>query len=199
MLLLTPPNEKSLVFSQFTSFLDKIAETLEERGISFVRFDGQMSQKRRQDTIARFSVPLADELGDDDGEVAPVISSRRRGTRKIVVDTDDFDADDGDDFVMPANGSDTDDFLDDEDDASAFATKSKGKGKAKAKPKSNSRSAASDGENPQVMIISLKAARFLQLFLNLIISYASSSFRQGALGLNLTGKYHEHPFLRYSD
>jgi SWI/SNF-related matrix-associated actin-dependent regulator of chromatin subfamily A3 len=32
LLQLTPATEKSLVFSQFTSFLDKIAETLEEQG-----------------------------------------------------------------------------------------------------------------------------------------------------------------------
>jgi SWI/SNF-related matrix-associated actin-dependent regulator of chromatin subfamily A3 len=30
LLKLTPPNEKSLVFSQFTSFLDKISERMEE-------------------------------------------------------------------------------------------------------------------------------------------------------------------------
>lgn len=32
LLKLTPSTEKSLVFSQFTSFLDKIAETLDEEG-----------------------------------------------------------------------------------------------------------------------------------------------------------------------
>ncbi|EDR08813.1 SNF2 superfamily protein, partial [Laccaria bicolor S238N-H82] len=55
LLKLTPTNEKSLVFSQFTSFLDKIAETMDEEGIPYVRFDGQMSAKRRQETLASFS------------------------------------------------------------------------------------------------------------------------------------------------
>ena len=57
LLTLTPYSEKSLVFSQFTrfflhisssasaysatSFLDKIAERLEDSGIAYVRFDGQ--------------------------------------------------------------------------------------------------------------------------------------------------------------
>ncbi|KAF8897054.1 SNF2 superfamily protein [Gymnopilus junonius] len=56
LLKLTPATEKSLVFSQFTSFIDKVAEALEEAGIPFVRFDGQMSAKRRQEAIACFSV-----------------------------------------------------------------------------------------------------------------------------------------------
>lgn len=36
-----------------SSFLDKIAERLEESGIAYVRFDGRMSAKRRQETIAQ--------------------------------------------------------------------------------------------------------------------------------------------------
>ncbi|KAG6873426.1 hypothetical protein C0995_015851 [Termitomyces sp. Mi166 len=61
LLRLTPSTEKSLVFSQFTSFLDKIAETLDAEGIPYVQFNGQMSAKRRQETIARFSVPIIDD------------------------------------------------------------------------------------------------------------------------------------------
>lgn len=60
LLKLTPPNEKSLVFSQFTTFLDKIGEALEHEGIPFVRFDGKMSARRRQETLERFCVPLED-------------------------------------------------------------------------------------------------------------------------------------------
>ncbi|KAM6502461.1 SNF2 family N-terminal domain containing protein, partial [Amanita muscaria] len=58
VLKLLPPTDKTLVFSQFTSFMDKIAEAFEDEGISYVRFDGQMSAKRRQEAIACFSVPL---------------------------------------------------------------------------------------------------------------------------------------------
>ncbi|KAL1741859.1 SNF2 family N-terminal domain-containing protein [Schizophyllum fasciatum] len=55
LLQLTPPTDKSLVFSQFTSFLDKVSAC---EWISYVRFDGQMSGKRREETIRRFSVPI---------------------------------------------------------------------------------------------------------------------------------------------
>ncbi|RDB25140.1 DNA repair protein rad5 [Hypsizygus marmoreus] len=150
LLRLSPSTEKSLVFSQFTSFLDKIAETLEAEGIPYVRFDGQMSAKRRQETIARFSIPLPDGEGSS-------IRSR------IVNDEDDY--------VM--DGSD-DGFLDDEDDNCAFSGKRKGKKSTKMKGKgrastSNRRSdvdgSSFGGENPKVMLLSLKA---------------------GAVGLNLT-------------
>jgi hypothetical protein len=39
-------NDKSLVFSQFTSFLDLVAAGLKAEGIKFCRFDGSMSSKK---------------------------------------------------------------------------------------------------------------------------------------------------------
>lgn len=39
-------SEKTLVFSQFTTFLDHVATSLKEQGIGFVRFDGSMSAKQ---------------------------------------------------------------------------------------------------------------------------------------------------------
>ncbi|KAG5648541.1 hypothetical protein DXG03_003152 [Asterophora parasitica] len=146
LLRLTPGTEKSLVFSQFTSFLDKIAETLEAEGIPYVRFDGQMSARRRQETIARFSVPIADDAS-------------------IQESSANVNCDDEDDYVMSDN--EDDDFIDDEDDDCAFSgkkkrgrkTKSKGKGRASYSGPSYA------GENPKVMLLSLKA---------------------GAVGLNLT-------------
>ncbi|CAK5281753.1 unnamed protein product [Mycena citricolor] len=60
LLNLTEAQEKSLVFSQFTSFLDKIAERLDDAGIAYLRFDGRMSAKRREETIARFSIPVSE-------------------------------------------------------------------------------------------------------------------------------------------
>ncbi|KAF8638068.1 hypothetical protein AX16_010700 [Volvariella volvacea WC 439] len=94
LLRLTAPGEKSLVFSQFTTFLDKIGEVLEAEKyvlivgnfdspfnlsrIPFIRFDGQMSAKRREEAIARFSVPFMGEPGmsqsydsEDETEVNP--------------------------------------------------------------------------------------------------------------------------------
>ncbi|KAA1471714.1 hypothetical protein DENSPDRAFT_837772 [Dentipellis sp. KUC8613] len=193
LLKLTPGNEKSLVFSQFTSFLDKIAETLDNEGIPYVRFDGKMSARRRQETLQRFSIPLDDAAvppaSTPSGTPAPTqtqgrATRRRTTTQASVVDVDitaqeQGDADD--DFVPGAVENDDDDFLDDEDDDDVWTKKGKGKkgkGKAKAKGKSvaKARFAASAstvtyqeplaaGVNPKVMLISLKA---------------------GALGLNLT-------------
>ncbi|KAJ7045638.1 SNF2 family N-terminal domain-containing protein [Mycena alexandri] len=157
LLMLTPNTEKSLVFSQFTSFLDKIAERLEERGIAFIRFDGRMSAKRRQETIAQFSIPVSE---DDDGDATTARGhSCGRSSEGSLGRGGDSD------FVMePDNDSD---FLDDEDDDTAHSKKSKGKGKAKAKAKGKAKASSYNtfGENPKVMLISLKA---------------------GALGLNLT-------------
>ncbi|KAF7361792.1 DNA repair protein rad5 [Mycena venus] len=127
LLNLTPHSEKSLVFSQFTSFLDKIAERLEERGIAYVRFDGRMSAKRRQEVIAQFSIPVADEDG-------PTSTARHRSRGRSSEGS--LGCGEDSDYVMePDNDSD---FLDDEDDGSAWSkkkgkTKGKGKGKQKAK------------------------------------------------------------------
>ncbi|TFY52347.1 hypothetical protein EVJ58_g10068 [Rhodofomes roseus] len=192
LLQLTPDTEKSLVFSQFTSFLDKIAEGLERAGIPYIRFDGKMSARRRQEAIARFSVPL-----DGPGPAsivtteAPLSTQQtaavpaRRRTRKTAANAymegDAAMGDDGQDadYTFVENGDD-DDFIDDEDDDNASRKKGKakkGKGKAKAKKQARistappSTSTYLDGSafgsevNPKVMLISLKA---------------------GALGLNLT-------------
>ncbi|KAJ6594021.1 SNF2 family N-terminal domain-containing protein [Mycena capillaripes] len=160
LLTLLPFSDKSLVFSQFTSFLDKIAERLEESGIAYVRFDGRMSAKRRQETIAQFSIPVT-----DDDEITSTARHRSRGRSS----EGSLGRGDESDFVMgPDNDSD---FVDDEDDDTVYSkkkSKAKGKGKGKGKAKASSYTARptfSAGENPKVMLISLKA---------------------GALGLNLT-------------
>ncbi|THV02370.1 hypothetical protein K435DRAFT_963104 [Dendrothele bispora CBS 962.96] len=172
LLHLTPGGEKSLVFSQFTSFLDKIAEALEAEGIPYVRFDGQMSAQKRQAAIARFSVPL-----QKDKRVAPSVSQNpsksqrqaRRVSKRIVMDDEDIGGDeDDDDFVAPAEDDDSD-F--DEDMYDLKGKKAKGKGKQRRSlPESDFDDddlgfVAGSDENPAVMLISLKA---------------------GALGLNLT-------------
>ncbi|KAG6918560.1 hypothetical protein DXG01_013650 [Tephrocybe rancida] len=136
LLRLTPPTEKSLVFSQFTSFLDKIAETLDAEGIPYVQFNGQMSAKRRQETISRFSVPI---------------------TEGNSVNADNSVGDDDDAYVFN-NDDDDDDDIDDDDDTSAFSAKrhkgkkNKSKGKARA-----SGTSAHPSSNPKVMLLSLKA------------------------------------------
>ena len=48
------PGTKSVVFSQFTSFLDLISPALARDHIPFLRFDGAMSQKARAAVLAEF-------------------------------------------------------------------------------------------------------------------------------------------------
>ncbi|KIK94979.1 hypothetical protein PAXRUDRAFT_141720 [Paxillus rubicundulus Ve08.2h10] len=163
LLKLIPSDSKSLVFSQFTSFLDKIGEALEEHGIPYVRFDGQLSARRRQEVLERFSIPLESNAPLSTCEETSVPSARRRRTTTpstLVDDENSF-----------GNGNDSDfkdDFSSQVKKTNGKAKKAKGKGKARAKPVSARAmfdSSAFDGEVPRVMLISLKA---------------------GALGLNLT-------------
>lgn len=58
-----PPGTKSVVFSQFTSFLDLIGPQLSKVGISHLRLDGSMPQKARAAVLAQFSKT---ETYDDD-------------------------------------------------------------------------------------------------------------------------------------
>lgn len=51
----TSSTTKSVVFSQFTSFLDLIGPALTQARIPFLRFDGTMSQKVRASTITSFT------------------------------------------------------------------------------------------------------------------------------------------------
>ena len=53
----TSPNTKTVVFSQFTSFLDLIGPALARERISFLRFDGAMSQKQRAAVLTEFANP----------------------------------------------------------------------------------------------------------------------------------------------
>ncbi|KAL4887396.1 DNA repair protein RAD5 [Aspergillus karnatakaensis] len=50
-----PPGTKSVVFSQFTSFLDLIAPQLTKAGINHVRLDGTVAQKARAEVLAKFT------------------------------------------------------------------------------------------------------------------------------------------------
>ncbi|CAE6341818.1 unnamed protein product [Rhizoctonia solani] len=106
-----PSQEKAVVFSQFTSFLDKIADQLEAHGISYVEFNGGLSAKRRQEVLQRFSRPL------------PVKNSairRTSGSKNTKGSDSDSDYAPGDD-----------DFIDD-DDGNYFTTTQSNKGKGRA-------------------------------------------------------------------
>lgn len=49
------PDTKTVVFSQWTSFLDLVEPHLEQRGIKFVRIDGKMPSVKRDNSIKVFS------------------------------------------------------------------------------------------------------------------------------------------------
>ncbi|KAG0704509.1 SNF2 family N-terminal domain-containing protein [Suillus ampliporus] len=165
LLQLIPSDQKSVVFSQFTSFMDKIAEAFEEHGIPYVRFDGQLSARRRQEALEQFSIPLeADNDLAVDAETPLPPRRGRTSTQTTLVGKDALLEDDDSSFIV-------DD--DDDEDISTRAREGKGKSKPKNKGKAKARyspatrfdGSAVRGRIPRVMLISLKA---------------------GALGLNLT-------------
>jgi SNF2 family DNA or RNA helicase len=49
------PDEKGVIFSQFTSFLDLIGKGLEEDGHSFTRIDGSMNSSKRIEAVSSFN------------------------------------------------------------------------------------------------------------------------------------------------
>ncbi|KAF9066155.1 SNF2 family N-terminal domain-containing protein [Rhodocollybia butyracea] len=158
LLKLTPNGEKSLVFSQFTSFLDKIAEAFEEQGIPYTRFDGQMSAKRRQEAIATFSVPLTSTATQS--QKSETTRSRRAARKSYEMDTGENDQNDDDGhFIAPS--SDHSDF----EETATTTKKDKGKAKETYGDDDSDTPFESSQTNPAVMLLSLKA---------------------GALGLNLT-------------
>lgn len=124
--------------------------------IPYVRFDGQMSARKRQEVLEKFNVPL---------NTLDVPSPRKRNHRSsagVIIDEKAIMRDG--DFVMDAQSDDdADSFLDNSDDDSTWTKK--GKGKIRTKPQQKSAGSTESLKIPVVMLISLKA---------------------GALGLNLT-------------
>jgi DNA repair protein RAD5 len=53
------PCFKAVVFSQFTSFIDLIEIALKREGFEYLRFDGTMDLKKRNNAIAAFKTPSA--------------------------------------------------------------------------------------------------------------------------------------------
>ncbi|GAA5925522.1 uncharacterized protein JCM15063_005048 [Sporobolomyces koalae] len=58
----TPPGVKTLVFSQWTSHLDRIEAALTEEGMTTCRFDGSMRQDKREQVIKSFTLPNKDAV-----------------------------------------------------------------------------------------------------------------------------------------
>ena len=69
------PGTKSVVFSQFTSFLDLISPALSQANIPFLRFDGAMSQKARAAVLTEF----ADAPAKKNGHGVVLLLSLRAG------------------------------------------------------------------------------------------------------------------------
>ncbi|KAJ5489036.1 DNA repair protein rad5 [Penicillium diatomitis] len=79
-----PPNTKSVVFSQFTSFLDLIGPQLAKVGISHLRLDGSMPQKARAAVLDQFTKTddYADDILDTEDETSGCTrSSNPKSTR----------------------------------------------------------------------------------------------------------------------
>lgn len=49
-------SDKTLVFSQFTSFLDIVAGSLKVEGIQFCRFDGSMNAKQVRSSLYLYAI-----------------------------------------------------------------------------------------------------------------------------------------------
>ena len=47
--------EKSIVFSQFTSFFDLLEIPFNRKGMKFLRYDGRLSQKHKEKVLKEFS------------------------------------------------------------------------------------------------------------------------------------------------
>lgn len=71
------PGTKSVVFSQFTSFLDLITPALARENIPLLRFDGAMSQKARAAVLSEFA--LENNTGNSKKGVVLLLSLRAGG------------------------------------------------------------------------------------------------------------------------
>jgi SWI/SNF-related matrix-associated actin-dependent regulator of chromatin subfamily A3 len=120
-----------------------------------------MSVKRRQEALQMFGRPIEDEtvLSATEG-----LSGRVRRSTRASAGISTVADDESSDFENNTADEDTD-FLDDDDVLQRKKSSSKGKGKGKAKETYTAASTRQSGENPKVMLLSLKA---------------------GAQGLNLT-------------
>lgn len=129
-----------------------------------------MSAKKRQEAIARFTVPVEDSATPVRGSAIRPSSKRNvRSTRQSVItherscNDEDSVTESDSDFSLTDSRVQTED----EDDTSTR----KGKGKAKGKG-----SYANVGDNPRVMLISLKAVTKFPRFYVLLV-YIRSLFR----------------------
>ena len=115
--------------------------------IPYVRFDGQLSAKKRQQVLERFTVPLEEELS----YTSSVEALTQPSTAQISA-IDNYDACDDDEF---------------DENVSSRAKRSASKGKRKALGGTTPMDTNKNSENPKIMLISLKAGA---LGLNLTVA-----------------------------
>ena len=128
--------------------------------IPFVRLDGKMSAKRREEAITRFSVPLVARKAPVHKLTSPtkILSGRpRRTSRKkgTIEEIDDSGDNSDDDFTMGTSEADYSDFEDDQ-----VEKNDKGKGKSRqvySEEDDFGDVAFTTDDNPAVMLLSLKA------------------------------------------
>ncbi|KAG8892283.1 hypothetical protein FRB99_002821, partial [Tulasnella sp. 403] len=90
LLKLLPESEKSLVFSQYTGFLDLIELQLKRERIPYVRLDGSLSEQRRTQVVREFWVPLTGVNGggfEDETCNITIRDSRAKGKQKATAPT----------------------------------------------------------------------------------------------------------------
>ncbi|KAI9686182.1 MAG: DNA helicase rad5 [Bathelium mastoideum] len=73
------PGAKAVVFSQFTSFLDLVAEALSGAKIGFLRFDGSMAQRQRAAVLAEFTGSGGGKSSGGKGKGRVLLLSLRAG------------------------------------------------------------------------------------------------------------------------
>lgn len=168
LLLHTPKSQKSLVFSQFTAFLDKIEDALDEAGIAYSRLDGRMTVRQRQETLDTFSQPVYEQ-----NEGTPIASSSRsRSVLRTKSKGDVYVADDGDEDDDDNNDGEGDGDVSmaeasyEEDDHSTSNVSLNARGKRKAAARGEERTnlrqesarshTPAPAGSPRVLLISLK-------------------------------------------
>ncbi|KAI9306442.1 SNF2 family N-terminal domain-containing protein [Cunninghamella echinulata] len=69
--------EQTVVFSQFTGFLDLIGVDLKLHNIQYIRFDGTMNQAQREEALAKFKNSNGRDVGDE--KIMVMLISLRAG------------------------------------------------------------------------------------------------------------------------
>jgi SWI/SNF-related matrix-associated actin-dependent regulator of chromatin subfamily A3 len=168
--------------------------------IPYVRFDGKMSAKRRQETLDTFSVPIENDSCEatvaQPIPMAPVseVQSTRRSVRSSRRGESSAGESHQDSEVMSIENDDDDDFVlgmdaDSDDgahDARTQSKKGKGKGKGKSKGKGKGKGKGKMATRSHLTPVGDNAAYDTSTRNGVNPKIMLISLKAGALGLNLT-------------